>query len=55
MHDTTRGGLSRPSNHAWARVAMERSRAISILLGFSSHFVYVLETSYLQRTRGALR
>jgi hypothetical protein len=55
MLDTTRGGLSRPSDNAWARVAVERTPAISGLIGFCSNFLDVMETSCLQHTRGALR
>jgi hypothetical protein len=55
MHDMARGGLSRPSNNGLARVAIERTPAISGLIGFRSNFPDVLETSCLQRTRGALR
>jgi hypothetical protein len=55
MHDTTRGGLSRPSDNGWARVAIERTPAISGLIGFCSDFLDVVETSGPQRSRGALR
>jgi hypothetical protein len=55
MHDTTIGCLSRPSENGWASVAIEITPAISGLIGFCSNFLDVMETSCLQRTRGALR
>jgi hypothetical protein len=55
MHDTNRGGLSRHSDNDSARVAMEKTRAIYGLNGFCSNFLDVMETSCLERTRGALR
>jgi hypothetical protein len=53
MYDTIRGGLSRPSDNAWPWF-IKRTPAISDL-GFRSNFLDVLETSCLERTRGALR
>ena len=55
MHDSNRGGLNRPSDNGCARVAMERTPAISGLIGFCSKFLDVMGTSCLERTRGALR
>jgi hypothetical protein len=55
MHDTTRDGISRPSDNGWARVAIERTPGISDLIGLCSDFLDVMETSCPQRTRGALR
>jgi hypothetical protein len=37
--DTNRGGLSRPSDTGWARVATERSPAISGLAGSTRKFL----------------
>jgi hypothetical protein len=53
--DTTRGGPSRPSENAWARVSIERTTAISGLIGFCSTFLEAPERSCPRRTRGALR
>ena len=53
MHDTNHGCLSRPSDNGWATVAIERTPAISGLIGFCFNFLDVIETSCLQRTRGA--
>jgi hypothetical protein len=55
MHDTNRGGLSRPSDNGSVRVAIERTPAISGFIGFCSNFLDVMETSCLERTRGDLR
>lgn len=54
MYDTIRGGLSRASDNAWAWFR-ERTPATSGLVGFPFNFLDVLETSCLERTRGALR
>jgi hypothetical protein len=54
MYDTIRGGPNRPSDNAWAWF-IERTPAIPGLIGFRSNFLDVLETSCLERTRGALR
>ncbi len=53
MYSMTRGGLSRPSDSGLARVATERTPATSGLIGFCSNFLDVMETSCLERTRGA--
>jgi hypothetical protein len=55
MHDTNRGGLDRHSDNGGAKVATERTPAISGLAGFCSNFLDVMETSCPQLTRGALR
>jgi hypothetical protein len=55
MLNTNGGGLGRHSDNSWARVAIERTPAISGLIGFCSTFLDVMERSCLQLTRGALR
>jgi hypothetical protein len=55
MHDTNRGGLDRHADNGGSKIATERTPAISGPIGSSSNFLDVMETSCLQRTRGALR
>jgi hypothetical protein len=55
MHNTNRGGLDRRSDNGGSKVATERTPAIAGLIGFCSNFLDVMETSCLQRARGALR
>ena len=43
MHDTTCGGLSRPLDNGWARVATERTPAITGLIGSSPNFLAAVE------------
>jgi hypothetical protein len=55
MHDTNRGGQVRHSDNAGSKVVVDRTPAISGLIGSVSNFLDVMETSCLQRTRGDLR
>jgi hypothetical protein len=53
MHARTGGGVSRPSDSDWAGMAIKRTPAISGLIGSCFNFLDVIETSCLQRPRGA--
>src|ERR1700689_84622 len=55
MFKANRDGLDRHLHNARSKVVVDRTPAISGLIGFSSSFLDVMETSCLQRTSGALR
>ena len=55
MFNANRDGLDRHLANARSKVVVDRTPAICGLIGFCSNFLDVMETSCLQRTRGALR
>jgi hypothetical protein len=55
MFNAKRDGLDRHLHKARSKVVVDRTPAISGLIGFSSSFLDVKETSCPQRARGALR